>query len=85
MEPEVKALYFCFPGSPTVAAAAKGVMPVSTATSKVRELLGAEADALLSYQAKGFDKSSIHLPGPDFIDRVVSQTDRNARCCATSS
>ena len=50
---------------------------MSTVTSKVHELLGAEADALLTYQAKGFAKSSIHLPGPDFIDRIVSQTDRN--------
>jgi class I fructose-bisphosphate aldolase len=52
-------------------------MVVSTVTSKIHELLGAEADALLTYQAKGFDKASLHLPGPDFIDRIVAQTDRN--------
>jgi class I fructose-bisphosphate aldolase len=40
------------------------------------ELLGAEADNLLSYKAKGFARESLHLPGGDFIDRVVSLSDR---------
>jgi class I fructose-bisphosphate aldolase len=52
-------------------------MVVSIATSQIHELLGAEADALLTYQAKGFEKSTLHLPGPDFIDRIVAQTDRS--------
>ena len=47
------------------------------ANAKIRELLGAEADALLTYEAKGFSKDDLHLPGPDFIDRVVSQSDRS--------
>jgi class I fructose-bisphosphate aldolase len=42
----------------------------------VEELLGKEADSLLNYTAKGFSKSQLHLPGPDFIDRVVSSSDR---------
>ena len=50
---------------------------MSTVTSKIHELLGAEADALLSYQAKGFDKSLLHVPGPDFVDRVLAHSDRN--------
>ena len=49
----------------------------TAATTKAYELLGAEAEALLSYEAKGFNKKDLHLPGPDFIDRVVSQTDRS--------
>lgn len=44
--------------------------------SKVIELLGAEAEGLLKYQCKGISKEHLHLPGPDFIDRVVSLTDR---------
>ncbi len=52
-------------------------MITATATSKVQELLGAEADALLSYEAKGFNKDLVHLPGPDFVDRVLAQTDRS--------
>ncbi len=43
----------------------------------IRELLGRDAEALLSYQAKGFDKSRLHLPGPDFVERIVAQTDRS--------
>ncbi|MBU0509517.1 class I fructose-bisphosphate aldolase [bacterium] len=43
---------------------------------KVHEILGSEADALLSYQCKGITKNMLHLPGPDFVDRVVLYTDR---------
>ncbi|MEA1980775.1 MAG: class I fructose-bisphosphate aldolase, partial [candidate division Zixibacteria bacterium] len=43
--------------------------------NKIESLLGDSKD-LLKYQAKGIDKKNLHLPGPDFIDRVVSQTDR---------
>ncbi len=43
---------------------------------KIKELLGSEADALLSYKAK-FPKEQLNLPGPDFVDRVFAQTDRN--------
>jgi class I fructose-bisphosphate aldolase len=46
------------------------------AIGTIREHLGSEADALLSYKAKGFSAEHLHLPGGDFIDRVVSQTDR---------
>jgi class I fructose-bisphosphate aldolase len=46
------------------------------ALAQIREHLGADADNLLSYKAKGFPSSVLHLPGGDFIDRVVSQSDR---------
>jgi class I fructose-bisphosphate aldolase len=45
--------------------------------SQISDLLGKDADALLNYQAKGFSKEKLHLPGPDFVDRVVSITDRS--------
>src|SRR5690349_6152337 len=45
--------------------------------SKIAELLGADADALLSYTAKGFNKNQLHLPGPDFIERIVTPSDRS--------
>lgn len=41
------------------------------------DLLGDEADDLLNYRAKGFDRETLHLPGPDFVDRVVSLSDRS--------
>jgi len=49
---------------------------VSTTTTQIQELLGADAESLLTYKAKGFDASLLHLPGPDFVDRVVAMTDR---------
>src|SRR3972149_2701782 len=43
---------------------------------KIKELLGSEADSLLSYKAK-FPKEKLHLPGSDFVDRLFSDSDRN--------
>ena len=42
----------------------------------VADLLGAEAEPLLTYKASGFPKSALHLPGPDFVDRVLGAGDR---------
>jgi class I fructose-bisphosphate aldolase len=42
----------------------------------VEQLLGKEGDSLLSYAARGFSKDLLHLPGPDFVDRVMVGTDR---------
>jgi len=44
--------------------------------SKIKELLGNEADSLLSYKAK-FPKEQLNLPGPDFVDRIFANTNRN--------
>ncbi len=43
----------------------------------IHALLGDEAEALLTYEAAGISKESLQLPGPDFVDRVFAQTDRN--------
>jgi class I fructose-bisphosphate aldolase len=48
------------------------------ASATIRELLGAEAEGLLTYQAKGFAREQLHLPGPDFVDRVIAGSDRPA-------
>jgi class I fructose-bisphosphate aldolase len=40
------------------------------------KLLGNEAESLLAYQCKGIPKDMLHLPGPDYVDRVVAQKDR---------
>ena len=52
-------------------------MAATTASSKTAELLGSEADALLGYTAKGFSKDTLHLPGSDFVDRVLAVSDRS--------
>lgn len=41
----------------------------------VAAILGSEADSLLNHRAK-VSKDNLHLPGPDFVDRVVSESDR---------
>ncbi len=43
----------------------------------IQSLLGEEAESLLSHQCAGVPKESLVLPGPDFIDRVLSLTDRS--------
>ncbi len=52
-------------------------MATAVAASKIAELLGTDADALLNYKARGFGKDTLHLPGADFVDRVVAASDRS--------
>ena len=47
--------------------------------SRIEELLGEEADELLNHECKGIPKGKLHLPGPDFVDRVFGGSDRNSR------
>ncbi len=47
--------------------------------SKVAELLGANGEYLLSHVCKTIPKESLHLPGPDFVDRIFAASDRNNR------
>jgi class I fructose-bisphosphate aldolase len=46
---------------------------------KIQEILGADASALLGHECKTVTKDKLHLPGPDFIDRVWTVTDRSPR------
>ena len=42
----------------------------------IEQILGNEAESLLTYQCRTVSKEMLHLPGPDFIDRVMVATDR---------
>ena len=44
--------------------------------AQIQNVLGAEADSLLNHTCGTVAKDLLHLPGPDFIDRVFSITDR---------
>lgn len=44
---------------------------------KIRKYLGKESEALLDYQCEGIKKEVLHLPGPDFVDRIMSISDRS--------
>ena len=43
----------------------------------IQSLLGDEAESLLKHECKGIPADDLVLPGPDYIDRVFSQTDRS--------
>jgi fructose-bisphosphate aldolase, class I len=43
----------------------------------IQSLLGDEAESLLTHESKGIPRDDLVLPGPDYIDRVFSQTDRS--------
>ena len=47
--------------------------------SKVAELLGANANYLLGFDSPKIKKESLHLPGPDSVDRIFAASDRNNR------
>lgn len=46
-------------------------------SNNILQLLGDKADYLLNHQSKTFQKEQLHLPGPDFIDRIWVNSDRN--------
>ena len=50
---------------------------MSSSFTSIQEVLGKDADDLLHYKAKGFPRDMLHLPGPDFVDRVFAASDRN--------
>ena len=42
----------------------------------IEDLLGADARALLEHRCQGIPRETLHLPGPDFVDRVLGPSDR---------
>ena len=47
-------------------------------TSRLEELLGADAADLLQHECQTIPASNLHLPGPDFVDRVWLDSDRSS-------
>jgi class I fructose-bisphosphate aldolase len=53
---------------------------MATATlNRIEGYLGAKAESLLSFKSPKIAKERLHLPGPDFIDRIYAASDRNVR------
>ena len=46
--------------------------------NRIHSLLGTDAD-LLEYQCQGLAADRLHLPGPDFVERVTTASDRPVR------
>ncbi|WP_126456599.1 class I fructose-bisphosphate aldolase [Sulfuriflexus mobilis] len=42
----------------------------------IHTILGKEADSLLGHRCEGIPKDRLHIPGPDYIDRVVCHKNR---------
>lgn len=47
------------------------------AIEQIRTLLGDQADYLLNHTSTAIPKETLHLPGPDFVDRSFAPTNRN--------
>src|SRR5437667_5995086 len=45
----------------------------------IEQHLGDKAELLLNFRNAKISKDRLHLPGPDFIDRLISLSDRNNR------
>ncbi|HPA51657.1 MAG TPA: fructose-bisphosphate aldolase, partial [Thermoanaerobaculia bacterium] len=47
-----------------------------TSIDSINTALGAEAKSLLEHTCTGIPKETLHLPGPDVVDRIWSMSDR---------
>lgn len=52
---------------------------MALAVKSIEEMLGDEAEDLLNHTCETISKDKLHLPGPDFIDNVWIDSDRNPR------
>ena len=52
--------------------------PTGSVISRLEQILGDDR-ALLQHQCKTIAKELLHLPGPDFVDRVLTPSDRSPR------
>jgi len=47
------------------------------ASKKITDLLGDRAKDLLTHKCNTFPKDQLHLPSPDFVDKIFGQSNRN--------
>ena len=59
-------------------ASVTGIDPRSSTLARIEAILGDEA-GLLAHQCRTIPRESLHLPGPDFVDRIHCPSDRPAR------
>jgi fructose-bisphosphate aldolase, class I len=51
----------------------------TAAISNIEQVLGSKAESLLGFKSPKISRERLHLPGPDFIDRIYALSDRNIR------
>lgn len=49
---------------------------MSITMKDIEALLGSEAEYLLAHRCNTIPKESLHVPGPDFVDRIFAASDR---------
>ncbi|HSW86354.1 MAG TPA: class I fructose-bisphosphate aldolase [Rhabdochlamydiaceae bacterium] len=47
--------------------------------SEIESLLGSKAESLLKHVCRTVPKEQLHIPGPDWVDRIFAPSDRNIR------
>jgi class I fructose-bisphosphate aldolase len=52
---------------------------MTAVTSSIEQQLGDKAEYYLGFNNPKISKDRLHLPGPDFVDRIFAATDRNNR------
>jgi len=52
---------------------------MALAAKSIEELLGDEAEDLLTHECETVSSERLHLPGPDYVDSVWAHSDRNPR------
>jgi class I fructose-bisphosphate aldolase len=57
-------------------------MATAPKSTTIEHYLGKDADALLGFSNPKIAKERLHLPGPDFVDRVFAQSNRSPRVLA---
>ena len=53
------------------------VATTGLSTTRLEELLGDDAESLLTHRCETISADQLHVPGPDFVDRVMLATDRS--------
>src|ERR1700690_1896006 len=48
-------------------------------TTDIQSLLGRKGEGFLGFNSPKISKERLHLPGPDFVNRIFAQSDRNNR------
>ena len=47
--------------------------------SEIQKILASDSEKLLNYTCKTVAKEQLHIPGPDWVDRIWAGSDRNIR------
>ncbi len=58
-------------------------MATAPAMTPIEQYLGSNATYLLDFRTPRIPKERLHLPGPDFVDRIFAGSDRNNRALAS--